>query len=238
VLITCDSSTTAGPPRFQARTADIGGLQISYDERVLEPRPWTALQGMWAAELARSLPDGPILELCSGAGHIGLVAASRCDRPLVQVDASAVACAFARANADRAGLGSRVEVHCLRIEEVPLSPSTYPLVIADPPYLARRDIGRFPEDPPSAVDGGEDGLVLVRACLDVIGAVLAPDGVALLQLGSHQHVRDVGGLAPDGLLVTDHKSDRGDRHVVMLQRQPTASTGDATGPTRRGYVPA
>src|SRR3954462_15106293 len=86
------------------RTA-FGPLTVTFDASVLRPRPWTAAQGEWAAELATTgtAPDGPLLELCSGAGQIGLVAAIRSGRPLVQVDASQPACRFARANADAAG---------------------------------------------------------------------------------------------------------------------------------------
>ena len=52
----------------------IDELEISYDQRVLEPRPWTAAQSRWASSLFRVLPPGPVLELCAGAGHIGLLA--------------------------------------------------------------------------------------------------------------------------------------------------------------------
>lgn len=50
------------------------GLVISYDERVLEPRPWTADQSRWAADLIVASPPGEVLELCCGAGQIGLLA--------------------------------------------------------------------------------------------------------------------------------------------------------------------
>ena len=52
-----------------------GMLTISFDDRVLRPREWTAAQSEWAAEIARTAPDGTMLELCAGAGHIGLLAA-------------------------------------------------------------------------------------------------------------------------------------------------------------------
>ncbi|NLE98960.1 MAG: methyltransferase, partial [Propionibacterium sp.] len=65
---------------------DFDPLQIEYDERVLAPRPWTRMQSEWAAEIALRAPDGPVLELCSGAGHIGLEAARLSGRALVCVD--------------------------------------------------------------------------------------------------------------------------------------------------------
>ena len=56
------------------RTAEYGPLSIAYDHRVLEPRPWTAAQSRWVSALLESAPPGPVLEICSGAGHIGLLA--------------------------------------------------------------------------------------------------------------------------------------------------------------------
>ena len=56
------------------QSVDFEGLRIEYDEHVLAPRPWTAAQSRWAAELIRVAPPGPVLEVCSGAGHIGLLA--------------------------------------------------------------------------------------------------------------------------------------------------------------------
>ncbi|MGA8992804.1 MAG: methyltransferase, partial [Nocardioidaceae bacterium] len=68
-------------------TMGFGGLAIAFDDRVLRPRPWTLAQSAWAAELAATVPAGPALELCSGAGHIGLAFAATSGRRLVMVDA-------------------------------------------------------------------------------------------------------------------------------------------------------
>ena len=84
-------------------TMTFGPLVVAFDERVLRPRPWTLLQASWAAELAVGAPAGPILELCSGAGHIGQAAAVLSGRGLVQVDVDPHACALAEANAAAIG---------------------------------------------------------------------------------------------------------------------------------------
>ena len=167
-----------------ARVVDFEGLQIEYDERVLEPRPWTARQSRWAADLIRSAPPGPVLELCSGAGHIGLLAVTLAPRPLVCVDVDAVACAYLRRNAARAGI--RVDVRLGPMDEVLEPDERFAVVVADPPWVASHEVGRFPEDPLTAIDGGADGLDLVRACLAVIHGHLVEGGHALLQTGPDQ----------------------------------------------------
>jgi methylase of polypeptide subunit release factors len=160
---------------------DFGGLTIDYDERVLEPRPWTAAQSRWAAELARDAPYGPVLELCSGAGHIGLLTARLTDRPLVCVDVSAAACELTRANAATAGLD--VEVRQGAMDQVLAPDERFPVVVADPPWVPRAEVAAYPEDPVLAIDGGTTGLDLVRSCLEVIATHLAPSGSAVLQAG-------------------------------------------------------
>lgn len=180
-------------------TTLFGRLEIAFDDRVLRPREWTVAQAQWAADLLVGLPDGPVLELCSGAGHIGLLAVSGSRRRLVCVDASEVACDFARANASAAGMADRVEVRHGLLEEVVGPDEVFPLVVADPPWVPRDETARFPEDPLLAIDGGPDGLDVARACLGVIGRHLAPGGAAVLQLGTAEQAetlaRDAGGLA-------------------------------------------
>lgn len=166
-----------------SRTTVVGGLPIAWDERVLEPRPWTAAQGRWAAELAVDLPSGPIVELCSGAGHIGLVAAHLSGRRLVCVDVSPAACAWTRHNADALGLGDRVEVREGDLEVALHDEERVPLVVADPPWVVSDQVGRYPDDPVLAIDGGADGLDLARRCLAVADRHLREDGLLVLQLG-------------------------------------------------------
>lgn len=166
----------------QTRETSFGDLRISYDERVLTPRAWTAEQSAWASDLLVDLSAGPVLELCCGAGHIGLLALSGSGRDLVQVDINPVACMFARINADRARPRGRVDVRNTTLETAVGPREQFVLVIADPPYLPRMDISAYPEDPVLAVDGGPDGLDLAGACLAVIERHLAPGGQALVQL--------------------------------------------------------
>ncbi len=170
------------------RSMTFGPLTIAYDERVLTPRPWTVLQAEWARELLEEAPPGPVLELCSGAGQIGLLAVHGTGRRLVCVDADPVACGYAATNAKAAGRGDLVEVREARLDG--LAPDeVYPLVIADPPWVRTDQVGCFPADPVRAIDGGEDGLRVARACVAAIDRHLHADGSALLQLGAIEAAR-------------------------------------------------
>jgi ribosomal protein L3 glutamine methyltransferase len=203
---------------------EIGGLLFAYDHRVLEPRPWTQAQSEWARDLLDQVPDGPVLELCSGAGHIGLLALLGNERSLVMVDADEVACSFALRNAATAGLADRVEVRRGRLEEMVRPGERFPLVIADPPWVPSSQVGRFPEDPLLSIDGGVDGLGPTRACLHVIDHHLDRAGCAVLQVGGPAHVTGIHdwlGSRPSVRLLVSETRAFGDRGVLVLLRRPS-----------------
>lgn len=174
------------------RTKKVGPLTIAYDDRVLEPRPWTAAQAEWAAELSAGLPDGPLVELCSGAGHIGLLASVLTGREAVLVDASAAACELARVNAGAAGVTARVEVRLGDLTTVLGDDERFPLVLADPPYIPTAGVDRFPEDPVRAIDGGADGLAVARTCLAVAARHVTGGGAVLIQLRDAEQADRLG----------------------------------------------
>jgi release factor glutamine methyltransferase len=196
--------------------AMFGDLTIVYDERVLTPRAWTLQQSLWAVELLDDLPDGPILELCAGAGQIGLAVAARCMRQLVCVDADPVAARYAEENSAAAGLADRVEIRLASLSSAVHADERFPLILADPPWVSHAEIGRFPEDPVTAIDGGPEGLDVARECIAVVGAHLTADGRALLQLGTEQQVASLEvELETAGLRVIETRVF-GDRGVVVL----------------------
>jgi methylase of polypeptide subunit release factors len=168
-----------------------GDLPIQYDDRILEPRGWTALQAEWAADLLEEAPPGPVLELCSGAGHIGLLAVSRQRRRLVCVDDSSAAGEFARRNAESNGLGDLVEVREADLGDALEPGELFALVVADPPWVPSDETDRHPDDPPAAIDGGSDGLDAARACLHVARPHLLPGASILLQLGTRDQADDL-----------------------------------------------
>ncbi|MFL6155762.1 MAG: RsmD family RNA methyltransferase [Marmoricola sp.] len=200
------------------RTATFGTLRIAYDETVLTPRDWTTDQSRWAAELAATVPAGRILELCAGAGQIGLLAVLGCDRDLVAVDLDETACRFAAANARVAGLAERVEVRNSRLESACREGETFPLMILDPPWVPAHQTGTFPEDPLVAIDGGADGLDVARACLVVAAEHLAPGGRAVLQVGTAEQVELLRADLVAGLEITEVRVTPGRGALALVER--------------------
>ena len=81
--------------------------------------------------------------------------------------------------------------------------------------MPRAETQRFPEDPLLAIDGGEDGMGVVRDCLAAIEAHLAPGGVALLQLGPDGQAQAVVDMLADTKLVAGETRDFGERGVLL-----------------------
>lgn len=220
------TASLPGPPRPSAprpgapRSTEFGPLRIGWDDRVLEPRPWTTAQAEWGADLLAAGPGGDVLELCAGAGQIGLLTALGSGRALVMVDADPVACAWARTNAAAHGGDRRVEVRCGPLEEALTPHERFALVQADPPWVPSDLTGQHPRDPLRAIDGGPAGLDVAVACLTVAAGALLPGGSLLLQLGTESQV---GALGPDaarlGLLLREVRTfPRG----VVAHYQPAA----------------
>jgi release factor glutamine methyltransferase len=191
-----------------------GHLTIGFDERLLRPRPWTAAQSRWAAELIASAPDGPVLELCAGAGQIGLLAIALEPRPLVCVDLNPAASEHISANAAAASVAELVEVRTAGIADALAETERFAVVNADPPWVPRAHVGRFPDDPVLAIDGGGDGLDLARTCVETAAGHLMPGGSALLQLGTRQQADEVAQALPESLRLVEVRDF--ERGVVAL----------------------
>ena len=200
---------------------DFGGLSITFDQRVLRPRPWTAGQSRWAAELLRTAPPGDVLELCAGVGHIGLLAVRSTERRLVMVDLNEVACSFARVNAAAAAPAGGFEVRQGRLETAVPATERYAGILADPPYVPSHGTHRYPEDPLLAIDGGADGLDVAQQCLQVVDAHLAPGGWCLLQLATPEQASLLTAQLPGsglGLVARETREYDGHGVVVHLAR--------------------
>jgi methylase of polypeptide subunit release factors len=200
-----------------------GPLDVEYDARVLVPRDWTLLQSTWAADLARTAAPGPILELFAGAGHIGLAAAVLADRYLVQVEVDPVAAEYARRNAAGAGRADQVEIRAVPVADALGPDETFPLIVADPPYLRSGELSRWPDDPVRAIDGGLDGLDLIRSCIGIAEQHLALSGQLLLQVagaGQAAQLRAVLDRSGRSALRIVEQRVVDDRRAVVLLARP------------------
>ena len=166
-----------------------------------------------------------VLDLGTGSGCLLCTALAEFPAATgLGVDASEAALAVARFNAESLGLGGRVLfVHGDWLAGIA---GKFDLVLANPPYVALAEMARLePElghEPLFALVAGEDGLDAYRAILPRLGAVLAPGGVAILELGAGQAAMVAALAARCGLQVVTlcHDLARIPRAIVLSVRPP------------------
>jgi release factor glutamine methyltransferase len=136
-------------------------LDLAVDARVLVPRPETELLVEVGCELERG---ARVLDCCTGSGAVALALKDeRSDLRVSASDVSEAALAVARANAARLGL----EVAWQQADLLDGLDGAFDAILANPPYVPTSVIASLePEiarhEPTLALDGGDDGLDLIR----------------------------------------------------------------------------
>ena len=176
-------------------------LDLAVDRRVLIPRPETEHLVDWLLETLRP-PPAPlmdVLDVGTGSGAIALaIAKARYEVRVTAVDASTDALEVARENAKRLELSERVEFLRSDLLDAINDPSGGPsggwtAIAANLPYIPSADLDALaPEvrlhEPLAALDGGVDGLDLIRRLITQIAErdALAPGGWLFLEIGIGQ----------------------------------------------------
>lgn len=194
------------------------GRDFEVSPAVLVPRPETEL--LVDAALALPLPPtSRVLDVGTGSGCIAVtLAAERPGWRLSAVDRSPCALAVARRNIDR----HRVTVGAFVGDLTTAVAPPWDLVVANLPYVPSADLARLSvevrRDPAIALDGGVDGLGVVRRLLADLPRVLRSCGGAILELGENQ-AADLAELAyTSGLAVARRVWDAGGcERVIVLQ---------------------
>ena len=181
------------------------GLALSTDPRALIPRPETELlvdlvtaaivERLIAAPRPAGTPPLRMIDVGTGAGTIAIALAVELRRrridddvSLIATDASAEALQLARENAVGHGVADRIQ---FELDDLaPWDATLFDIVAANLPYIPSGAIAGLPVaasfEPVVALDGGADGLDLVRRLLSQLTRVLKPDGAAFLEIGSEQ----------------------------------------------------
>lgn len=187
-------------------------LDLALGPDTLDPRPDSETL-VEAALAAFPDPAAPLRVLDLGTGTGCLLLAVLAERPRawgVGVDLSPRAAAVARANAARNGLADRAAF--LAGDWATALAGRFDLVLSNPPYIERAAIADLePEvhafDPPRALDGGPDGLDAYRALAAALPGLLAPGGVAVLELGQGQGTAVAALLTTADLPIASRKCD-------------------------------
>lgn len=164
-------------------------LTLTVTPDVLIPRPETELLVEQAIYHAERLPAPVIADIGTGSGAIAVTVAAHLPHACTYaVDVSAAALRIAQRNAQQHG----VEVHCFHGSLAqPLIERSLrvDLLLANLPYIASDEVPTLlvsQHEPTLALDGGADGLALIRQLLQQAPLVCQPQALILLEIGSGQ----------------------------------------------------
>ncbi|MFM7319578.1 MAG: peptide chain release factor N(5)-glutamine methyltransferase [bacterium] len=167
-------------------------LDFQVNQQVLIPRSDTETLVMAFLELAKSSENPLCVDVGTGSGCITVTCLKHhATARFIAIDQSAVALEIARINAEKHQMTSRVEfrhgdlIGPLQAHENPL------FILSNPPYIPSADILVLePQvrdfEPHSALDGGTDGLSIIRRLVDQASEKLAPGGYLLIEIGFDQ----------------------------------------------------
>ena len=196
---------TGEPVAYIRGVKEFFGLAFAVDSRALIPRPETErlveiAEGEIRSRLrTRAAADPPIrvVDVGTGSGAIAITLAARLRTlgaldsiELHAVDASEAALELAKENAVGHAVADAIAFGHSDVLEGFGTGESFDLVVANLPYVRRDAIPTLPIaasfEPPSALDGGADGLDVIERLLRELPGALAANGVALLEIGSDQ----------------------------------------------------
>jgi release factor glutamine methyltransferase len=212
--------------------AEFCGLRISVDPGVFVPRRRTEFLARQAVALAAPLaashadqaavPVPVVVDLCCGSGAVGaavLAALDRAELHAVDIHPAAVRCA----RRNLAAAGGRVYQGDLYQPLPAALRGRVDVLIANAPYIPTEAIGLQPpearlHEPLVALDGGADGLDILRRVIAAAAPWLAPGGCLLVETSERQAPRAAEAVTQAGLIPRVASSDELGATVVIGAR--------------------
>jgi release factor glutamine methyltransferase len=188
--------------------AQFCGLRIAVDPAVFVPRRRTELLAREAARLAAQVSQQEplaVVDLCCGTGALGAAVAASVQRPLdlyaVDIEQAAVECA----RRNLTPLGGQVYHGDLYNALPDALRGKINVLIANVPYVPTGDIALLPaearhHEPLVALDGGSDGLDVMRAVAGQAPRWLAAGGHLLVEASERQLPAAIQVIVDSGLL--------------------------------------
>lgn len=218
---------TGEPWQYILGEAEFMGRRFAVDNRVLIPRPETELLVEWMLACAPlwQISRPTIIDVGTGSGCIVIMLALL--RPHGQYcagDLDAPILDLARQNAARHGVADQVQFRESRLLAALMTECADALV-ANLPYVPTAEINRLAPtvrdfEPRAALDGGRDGLELIRALIPQAAVALKPGGRLFLEIGDRQGAAAQALLAQSGFREIRLRPDLAGQDRLVKAQKP------------------
>lgn len=199
------------PAAYLTREAWLGEHRFYIDERALIPRSYfLEIIPRWLeAWLPAGRPVKRVVDVCTGSGCLAILLAHQFPRAQVDaIDLSPEALEVAKINVRDHGLARRVHLYRSDVFAA-VPPARYDVILSNPPYEPSAQCDGLPaefhREPRLALDGGPDGLVIIRRLLAQARDRLQPHGLVVIEVGGLRRAieREFGALQPVWLPTAD-----------------------------------
>jgi release factor glutamine methyltransferase len=199
------------------------GFEFTVDARVLVPRPDTETLVEEARARLEGLQAPRVADIGTGSGALAVTLAKlRPDAIVFASDLSGAALEIALGNAER--LAAAVTFVEGDLTAPLLARGPFSLIVANLPYVPTTDLAALPPEvraePALALDGGDDGLCLVRRLIEGAPALLASGGVLALEIGAGQAQATATLLGAAGFIDVRARPDLAGIDRVVSGRKP------------------
>lgn len=182
---------SAEPVAYLVGHREFFGLDFRVTKDVLIPRPDTETLVVDAIESLKEQTAPRVLDVGTGSGCIAISLAVNCpNAEITAIDMSEVAIGVSKENADKHNVASRIR--WLQGDLfAPLAAEQFNLIASNPPYIASTEIEELSADvrlhePRVALDGGVDGLDVIRRLIAEAPQRLTSGGKLLVEISSEQ----------------------------------------------------
>jgi len=218
--------------------AEFCGLRIAVDPGVFVPRRRTEFLVSQAVALARKAaaaqPRTVVVDLCCGSGALGVALATALGQvELYAADLDPVAVRCARRNV--AAVGGQVFQGDL-FQPLPATlRGRAGILLANAPYVPTEEVALLPpearlHEPQLSLDGGADGLGILRRVAQDAPLWLAPGGHLLSETSERQAPGLTEAMAQAGLTTRVARSDELNATVIIGTRGGAPDGHTAPGP--------